>query len=240
MERGHATTLTTDVALREVAVQLAPGRPALQLQHLSGRLHWQHDGLRDSWATEQLAFRTHNGLDWPGGNVRYTQTRTAPQAGQHMAPDTAHELHAEQLDLALLHQLADHLPLPQPMASPLASLQPQGRVHSLRAQWRSHTAADATPVTDWRVQGDIRDLTLAAAPAAMHAERNDIQGQFDKLAQEVAKQSHKQSLLELKAPQDGVVKDLATHTAGTVVQPGTILLTWYQGRNSSGRGMGVQ
>lgn len=59
----------------------------------------------------------------------------------------------------------------------------------------------------------------------LHAERNDIQGQFDKLAQEVAKQNHKQSLLELKAPQDGVVKDLATHTAGTVVQPGTILLT---------------
>lgn len=59
----------------------------------------------------------------------------------------------------------------------------------------------------------------------LHAERNDIQGQFDKLAQEVAKQSHKQSLLELRAPQDGIVKDLATHTAGTVVQPGTILLT---------------
>lgn len=59
----------------------------------------------------------------------------------------------------------------------------------------------------------------------LHAERNDIQGQFDRLAQEMAKQSHKQSLLELKAPQDGIVKDLATHTAGTVVQPGTILLT---------------
>lgn len=59
----------------------------------------------------------------------------------------------------------------------------------------------------------------------LHTERNDIQGQFDKLAQEVAKQTHKQSLLELKAPQDGVVKDLATHTGGTVVQPGTILLT---------------
>ncbi|MCK6391363.1 MAG: HlyD family type I secretion periplasmic adaptor subunit, partial [Azonexus sp.] len=59
----------------------------------------------------------------------------------------------------------------------------------------------------------------------LHTERNDIQGQVDKLAQEVAKQSHKQNLLELKAPQDAVVKDLATHTAGTVVQPGTILLT---------------
>ncbi len=60
---------------------------------------------------------------------------------------------------------------------------------------------------------------------ALHVERNEIQGQADKLAQELAKLSHKQDLLELKAPQDGVVKDLATHTAGTVVQPGTVLLT---------------
>lgn len=59
----------------------------------------------------------------------------------------------------------------------------------------------------------------------LHSERNDLQGQADKLAQEVAKQAHKQQLLELKAPQDSVVKDLATHTAGTVVQPGTVLLT---------------
>ena len=59
----------------------------------------------------------------------------------------------------------------------------------------------------------------------LHAERNDIQGQFDKLAMEAAKQAHKQELMELKAPQDGTVKDLATHTAGTVVQPGTVLLT---------------
>ena len=59
----------------------------------------------------------------------------------------------------------------------------------------------------------------------LHAERNDAQGAFDKLAQEVTKQAHRKELLELKATQDSVVKDLATHTAGTVVQPGTVLLT---------------
>lgn len=37
------------------------------------------------------------------------------------------------------------------------------------------------------------------------------------------KQLHRRQLLELKAPQDGVIKDLATHTAGTVVQPGTVM-----------------
>jgi hypothetical protein len=36
---------------------------------------------------------------------------------------------------------------------------------------------------------------------------------------------HRKELMELKATQDSVVKDLATHTAGTVVQPGTVLLT---------------
>ena len=59
----------------------------------------------------------------------------------------------------------------------------------------------------------------------LHVERNDIQGQVDKLTQEVAKQSHRNELMELKASQDSIVKDIATHTAGTVVQPGTVLLT---------------
>lgn len=59
----------------------------------------------------------------------------------------------------------------------------------------------------------------------LHAERNETQAAVDKLGQEIAKQTHRKSLLELKAPQDGTVKDLATHTAGTVVQPGTVMLT---------------
>ncbi len=46
-----------------------------------------------------------------------------------------------------------------------------------------------------------------------------------KLQQDWAKQEHRASLLELKAPQAGIVKDLATHTPGTVVSPGTVLMT---------------
>jgi HlyD family secretion protein len=59
----------------------------------------------------------------------------------------------------------------------------------------------------------------------LYSERNETHGEAEKLAQEVAKQLHRQSLLELRASQDGVVKDLATHTIGTVVQPGTVMLT---------------
>ena len=59
----------------------------------------------------------------------------------------------------------------------------------------------------------------------LHTERNEVHGQAEKLAQEVEKQAHRQSLMELKATQDSVVKDLATHSTGAVVQPGTVLLT---------------
>jgi HlyD family secretion protein len=59
----------------------------------------------------------------------------------------------------------------------------------------------------------------------LHAERNETQAAVDKLGQEIAKQAHRKDLLELKASESGVVKDLATHTAGTVVQPGTVMLT---------------
>lgn len=59
----------------------------------------------------------------------------------------------------------------------------------------------------------------------LHVERNEIQTAYDKLTQELAKQEHKQALLELRAPQDAIVKDLATHTVGTVVQPATVLVS---------------
>lgn len=59
----------------------------------------------------------------------------------------------------------------------------------------------------------------------LHTERNEVANVLDRLTQEIAKQTHRKDLLDLKASQDGVVKDLATHTVGTVVQPGTVLLT---------------
>jgi HlyD family secretion protein len=59
----------------------------------------------------------------------------------------------------------------------------------------------------------------------LRTERVEAAAQLEKAGQELAKQSHRQGLLELRAPQAGIVKDLATHTAGTVASPGTILMT---------------
>ena len=59
----------------------------------------------------------------------------------------------------------------------------------------------------------------------LQAERAEALRQLDRADQESAKQEHRQALLELKAPQAGIVKDLATHTVGAVAAPGTVLLT---------------
>ena len=59
----------------------------------------------------------------------------------------------------------------------------------------------------------------------LHNERVEAEAQRHRALQELDKQQHRSGLLELKAPQAGIVKDLATHTPGTVVAPGTILLT---------------
>ena len=59
----------------------------------------------------------------------------------------------------------------------------------------------------------------------LQAERVEVATQLEKAAQELARHEHRQRLLELRAPAEGTVKDLATHTIGTVTAPGTILMT---------------
>ena len=59
----------------------------------------------------------------------------------------------------------------------------------------------------------------------LNDERFDAESQHNKLGQELAKQTYKDGLLELRAPTAGRIKDLTTHTRGTVVSPGTVLLT---------------
>ncbi len=60
-------------------------------------------------------------------------------------------------------------------------------------------------------------------------ERVEMALQVHRLQEELSKHQHRTGLMELKAPQAGIVKDLATHTVGTVAAPGTILMTLVPG-----------
>ena len=55
-------------------------------------------------------------------------------------------------------------------------------------------------------------------------ERVELQSQQQRTEGELQKQVYKSGLLELKATEDGTVKDMATYTPGAVVQPGAVLL----------------
>jgi HlyD family secretion protein len=95
------------------------------------------------------------------------------------------------------------------------------REQDLRAQEEVIASARSTIVQEEKKIAQIS----ADYRQALQTERVDIASQLEKADQELAKQEHRHEYLELRAPQDGVVKDLATHTIGTVTSPGTILMT---------------
>lgn len=59
----------------------------------------------------------------------------------------------------------------------------------------------------------------------LQIERVEAASQLHRLQQDLDKQVHRSGLLELRAAQAGSIKDLATYTPGTVVAPGTVLMT---------------
>jgi hemolysin D len=65
----------------------------------------------------------------------------------------------------------------------------------------------------------------SAYRSSLQSERSQRLGEVNQLSEEFRKQGFREGLLELHAPQDGIVKDLATTTVGAVVQPGAVLLT---------------
>ncbi len=75
-------------------------------------------------------------------------------------------------------------------------------------------------------QGERRIAQIAASHRAqLQGERVEAETQLARLEQEIEKLAHRQRLAELRAPADGIVKDLATHTPGAVLAPGTVLMT---------------
>jgi len=65
----------------------------------------------------------------------------------------------------------------------------------------------------------------SAYRSALQDERADADMQLQRLLAEKKRLDHKAAWLELRAPQAGIIKTLATHTPGTVVTPGAILAT---------------
>ena len=139
--------------------------------------------------------------------------------------------------LAVLNKLQRTVPIYQTMAERYATLQSEGYVSELfalerkrdRIEKEQDLAAQEHTVESLRAnlaQAQRRLVQVGSTyRQQLHAERAQAAGQRGRTEEELAKQLHRANAVELRAPQSGVVKDLATHTIGTVVSPGTVLLT---------------
>ena len=75
-------------------------------------------------------------------------------------------------------------------------------------------------------QAERRMAQLAANyRAQLQGERVETEARLARLAEDAEKLAVRARAAELRAPADGIIKDLATHTRGSVLAPGTVLMT---------------
>jgi HlyD family secretion protein len=134
-------------------------------------------------------------------------------------------------------KLAGALPVLQEQERAFERLARDGYAGKLMVAQRSRERLDAEQdlrAQEHRVEGaraaieqaERRIAQIGAAyRAQLQGERVEAESQLARLVQELEKLSHRQRLAELRAPADGVVKDLATQTPGAVLAPGTVLMT---------------
>lgn len=148
---GQWVSATVDAALSDVQVQLGKDLLPLTLDSVSGRLIGKKRVASVSLSTENLAFKTQAGLQWPGGNVSLLYAGAGTDAQQI-------DLSADRLDLAALAQIAESLPLSSKNRALIDSLAPKGLVDKVEASWQGN--ADVT--RRFSAKGSASALVLAA------------------------------------------------------------------------------
>ena len=152
---GQLTGGLADVELQGVEARLGSKLEALAFESVSGRIGGARrvDGF--NFNTENLRFRTLDGVQWPGGNMTLAHTSREGQRAEHT------ELNADKLDLAALAQIASRLPVGSVTHALIQSYAPSGRVETVKARWQGPLDSLDT----FAVSGQVTALSLAAGPA---------------------------------------------------------------------------
>jgi hemolysin D len=217
LAKADAKTIGNDLALR-----------SLQLRRIDAELAGtgfvrKRNDPENMFAQVEAQYRDH----------RSSYTDALEQAQQSLSK-TQHEYNSAREVLSKLEQIT---PILKQQADSYAAMGKDGYVSKMAVQDKQRDYLEKAQ--DLRAQ----QSTVASLEAAVNQskkqlaqitskyrsdlqnERVDAGGQHRKLEQDWLKQEHKTGLLELKAPQSGIVKDIATHSVGTVVSPGTVLLS---------------
>ncbi|GAB4401772.1 MAG: YhdP family protein [Rhodoferax sp.] len=149
LRQGGVRALDADLALTQAQATLGPTLQPLRLQRLTTRLSLQRLASEWQFSTQGLTFLTDGGQSWPAGDVRlnvHTRTDGASDGGS---------LQADLLDLQVLAQLADRLPLAPDLRRGLQQLAPRGRVIALTGRW----SGPPTDPRDYAFRGRLSDLS---------------------------------------------------------------------------------
>ena len=161
VSKGQVSGALADVALQDVDLKLGSRLEPLGFESIAGRIQGEQNANGFSLATTGLAFRTRDGVQWPGGNVALTHMSRAA-GGQ---PYTSFK--ADRLDLATLSRIASRLPLPDEAHQQLASFAPQGLVQTVDAHWQGALDAPQKLAAKGRVVG--LQLAAESVPASAPA-----------------------------------------------------------------------
>ncbi len=154
---GQLTGGLADVALQGVEARLGSQLEALAFESVSGRIGGARrvDGF--DFSTENLRFRTRDGLQWPGGNMTLAHFSREGQRAEQT------ELIADKLDLSALAQIASRLPIGSATHALIQSYAPSGLVDTVKARWQGPLEA----LNTFAVSGQVTALSLAAGPAGV-------------------------------------------------------------------------
>ena len=149
---GRPQNATLDLALREVALRLAPHVEPLALEQIEGRLSVQHTDQGWQLSARQFGFVTGDGIRWPRGDLQLSWRQREGQ------PASGGEFSAQRLDLGLMAQIASRVPLGEAVERLLAELDAKGVMTDFTAGWQG--ALDAP--SHYHAQGVVSGLSLAA------------------------------------------------------------------------------
>lgn len=164
LQSGQWRSATLDLALDQVALRLEPTLPELALRQVTGRLTLSRDAQGVQLRGEHLGFVTDEGVSWPASqlDLRWRQPQDLSHSGPSQAAVRSGELSADHIDLAVLAQLAERLPLPTALRRSLQDMAPSGVLQGLQLSWNGPPEQPAS----YRVRGQFEKLSIAALPSS--------------------------------------------------------------------------
>jgi uncharacterized protein (TIGR02099 family) len=147
---GKFSKLQVDLAVRDVATQLADDVPEMALRSLNGRATWSSLPAGFELETKRLTMQLQNGVTLPTTDL-YVRSLDA-----HNKQPASGEIRANELQLETLVNLSNFVPISDELRAQLVEFAPHGKVSNLKTQWQG------TPkkLSGFSIQGKFENIGL--------------------------------------------------------------------------------